>query len=239
MQLTVRDVARLLNMSEKTIYRWIGQGRLPAYRVNEQYRFDRTELLEWVKGQRVNASADMLREPEVEYDPLPTLETALQAGGIFYRIEGTDPSSAIRSCVAAIRLEPDVDRDLVEQALLAREAIEPTGLGSGVAVPHPRSPGVLDLPASQLSLCFLERPVPFGALDGEPVHTLLVLLCSTLRTHLHLLSRLGYALQDPGVRAAIERQGTRDEIMTAVRRAERALGQREGGDGPAEAPENP
>lgn len=238
MQLTVRDVARLLNMSEKTIYRWIGQGRLPAYRVNEQYRFDRTELLEWVRGQRVNASADLLCEPEVEYHPLPTLETALQAGGIFYRIEGADPTSAIRSCVAAMRLEPDVDRDLVEQALLARENIESTGLGSGVAVPHPRSPGVLDLPATQLSLCFLERPVPFGALDGEPVHTLFVLLCATLRTHLHLLSRLGYALQDPRVRAVITGQGTRDEIMTAIRRAESSLGKRKSGGEPAEAAEN-
>ena len=47
MQLTVRDVARLLNVSEKTIYRWIKEASIPAYRVNEQYRFNRAELLEW------------------------------------------------------------------------------------------------------------------------------------------------------------------------------------------------
>ena len=38
MQLTVRDVSTLLSVSEKTIYRWVKQGVLPAYRVNEQYR---------------------------------------------------------------------------------------------------------------------------------------------------------------------------------------------------------
>ena len=43
----VRDSARLLNVSEKTIYRWVKQGKLPAYRINEQYRFNRAELLEW------------------------------------------------------------------------------------------------------------------------------------------------------------------------------------------------
>ena len=38
MQLTVRDVARLLNVSEKTVYRWIKAREIPAYRINEQYR---------------------------------------------------------------------------------------------------------------------------------------------------------------------------------------------------------
>ena len=34
MQLTVRDVAGLLKVTEKTIYRWLKNGSLPAYRVN-------------------------------------------------------------------------------------------------------------------------------------------------------------------------------------------------------------
>lgn len=41
MQLGVRDVARILNVSEKSIYRWIQQGQIPAYKVNDQYRFNR------------------------------------------------------------------------------------------------------------------------------------------------------------------------------------------------------
>jgi len=32
-----------LSVSEKTVYRWIKQGFLPAYRVNDQYRFNRQE----------------------------------------------------------------------------------------------------------------------------------------------------------------------------------------------------
>ncbi|HOD84676.1 MAG TPA: helix-turn-helix domain-containing protein, partial [Phycisphaerae bacterium] len=45
MRLRVRDAAELLNVSEKTIYRWIAQKLLPVHRVNEQYRFNRAELL--------------------------------------------------------------------------------------------------------------------------------------------------------------------------------------------------
>lgn len=55
MGLNVRDSAKLLRVSEKTIYRWVQQGKLPAYPVNEQYRFNRAELLEWATSQRINA----------------------------------------------------------------------------------------------------------------------------------------------------------------------------------------
>ena len=60
MQLTVRDATRLLTVSEKTIYRWINQGSLPAYRVNEQYRFNRAELLEWATAHKINVSVEIV-----------------------------------------------------------------------------------------------------------------------------------------------------------------------------------
>src|SRR6184192_3987129 len=90
MQLGVREVSKLLNVSEKTIYRWVGQGILPAYRVNEQYRFNRAELLEWATSRKMNVSAAVFDEPESNSTPIPGLVEALQAGGIFYRLSGAD-----------------------------------------------------------------------------------------------------------------------------------------------------
>jgi len=46
MDLTVRDAAKLLATSEKTIYRWIHEGELPCHRVSDRYRLNRVELLE-------------------------------------------------------------------------------------------------------------------------------------------------------------------------------------------------
>ena len=50
-----------------------------------------------------------------------------------------------------------------------------------------------------LSLCFLDQAVDFGALDGLPVKSLFVLISSTVKSHLRLLSRLAFALQDDAV----------------------------------------
>ena len=90
MQLTVRDVADLLNVSEKSIYRWITDGSLPAYRVSGQYRFNRAELLEWATAKKINVTAKFFQESEQTPAEVPNFEEALQAGGIYYRLSGAN-----------------------------------------------------------------------------------------------------------------------------------------------------
>ncbi len=223
MQLTVRDVAKLLNVSEKTIYRWIQQGSLPAYRVNEQYRFNRAELLEWATQRKINVSVEIFEEPEDPSGQLPGLAEALEAGGIHYRVEGADKPSVLGAVVNIMRLPEAVDRDFLLRVLLAREALATTALGEGVAIPHVRNPIVLHVKEPMICLCFLEKSIDFGALDGQPVHSLFTLVTPTVRTHLHLLSRLAFALRDPEFKVVISRQGSREEILKAARNLEASL----------------
>jgi PTS system nitrogen regulatory IIA component len=220
MQLTVRDAAKLLDVSEKTVYRWITQGSLPAYRVSDQYRFNRAELLEWATSQKINVSADIFKETEGASSPMPGLADALQSGGVFYRIEGTDKASVLRSVVDHMRLPDGVDREFLLRVLLAREELASTGVGDGIAIPHVRNPIVMHVSRPMVTLCFLEKPVDFGALDGKPVQALFTMISPTMRGHLHLLSRLAFALRDPGFKAAIQRQALREEILNEARRVE-------------------
>lgn len=223
MQLLVRDVSKLLNVSEKTVYRWIQQGTLPAYRVAEQYRFNRAELLEWATSRKMNVSAELFEEPESSTIPIPTLVEALEAGGIYYRLVGGDKPAVLRAVVEHLRLPEEVDREFLLRVLLAREALQSTGIGDGIAVPHVRNPVVLHVPRPMIALCFLDKPVDFGALDGRSVHALFSLVSPTVRAHLRLLSRLAFALHDPLFKKAIQRTAARDEIMAAAARVEDAL----------------
>lgn len=233
MNLTVRDAAQLLSVSEKTVYRWIGQGILPAYRVNEQYRFNRAELLEWATSRRINVSVDIFKEPEGGGAPIPGLADALGAGGIHYRIGGRDKTSVLRAIVETMRLPEEVDREFLLSVLMAREALASTGIGDGIAIPHARSPIVLHVPRPSITLCFLDRPVDFNAIDGRPVQALFTLVSPTVRAHLHLLSRLAYALRDPQFKKAITRQEAREEILSHARRIEKATSGRNKEGGPA------
>jgi len=225
MELTVKDVANLLVVTEKTIYRWLKQGSLPAYRVSNHYRFNRAELLEWATSRQINVSADLFREPTNAQVPLHSLGEALSLGGIHYRVEGHDKESALRNVVGLMRLPSDVDRDFLLQVLLAREALASTAIGDGIAIPHVRNPIVLHVTEPMVCLCFLEEPIDFNSLDGRPVHCLFTLVSPTVKAHLYLLSRLAYALRDTSFRDLIEKQGSREKILSDIARVESALQQ--------------
>jgi PTS system nitrogen regulatory IIA component len=222
MQLSVRDAARLLQASERTIYRWIKERNLPHDKVQEQMRFNRVELLEWATGEGIAVSPEFFQESEGG-ESLPTLTQALEAGGVHHAIPGEDKQQILRALVAALMLPPDVDREFVCAALMARENAGSTGIGGGIAIPHVRNPVILRLKGAQAALGFLKKPIDFGAIDKRPVHAIFVLFCPTVRAHLRLLSRLAYVLRDDRVRGALERHAPQEEILALVREEEGKL----------------
>jgi nitrogen PTS system EIIA component len=227
MKLGVRDAAGLLGVSEKTIYRWVARQRLPAYRVNEQYRFNRAELLEWATSRRVPVSPQILSEEEDA--PVPSLHAALRAGGVFYRVGGADKPSVLKSVVEIMPLPEEVDRGFLLQVLLARETLGSTGIGEGLAIPHVRNPIVLHIPRPMIALCFLEHPIEFHAIDGKPVHTLFTIVSPTVKAHLGLLSKLSYGMREGPFAAAIRRQASRDDILAQAEGLEKSMAQSSAG----------
>jgi len=223
MNISVKDAARLLTVSEKTIYRWIKQEIIPVYRVSEQYRFNRSELLDWATSRRVNIAPEVFQEPESDEQPLPSLSEALEAGGIFYRLEGKDREEVLTDMVNHLRLPDEVDRNYLFQVLLARERLASTAVGQGIAIPHPRNPVLLYVTKPTVTLSFLEKPVDYFALDQEPVRILFTLISPTVRAHLHLLSKLGFVLRDPVFKKVLHEVGSREEIFAVLNRLESAL----------------
>lgn len=229
MQLTARDAARLLGVSESTLYRWLKDGDLNATRVNDQYRFNRFDLLEFAATRDLAISPELLDELDPEPAGLPTLADAVRAGGVHRDVAGEGKSAILRAVVERLTLPPDVDRDLLHRVLLAREALGSTGLGEGIAIPHPRNPIVLRVRQPSAAICYLARPVEFGALDGKPVHTLVTLVSPSARVHLHLLALLAAALHDPTVRARLDARAGADELLPEIERVEAALAARRAG----------
>jgi len=231
MKLSVKDAASLLKVSEDTVYRWVKEGLMPAYHINEQYRFNREELLEWATSRQMDIAAQDFEEQPGRAAQAGLVD-ALAAGDVLYGVKGDDKPSVLRHIIDHLSLSEEVDREFLFQVLLAREALGSTGIGNGIAIPHVRNPVILNLARPAVTLCFLEKPIDFQAIDGLPVHALFLLTTPTIRAHLHLLSRLGFVLRDPEVKAALARQAPREELLAMLARAEAGLAL------PASAPGN-
>ncbi len=223
MHLNVREVSKLLQVSEKKVYDWIKRGVLRADRVNDQYRLHRSDLLERTSSREIDIPAQIFEVPSSAGAFMPGLAEALKAGGIFYGLQGDDKAAVLGAIVRSLALPSNTDRESLAQLLLAREALGSTAIGEGIATPHVRRPILLNSSSPAISLCFLEKPVDFGAFDGQPVFAIFLLISPTARMHLHLLSRLSFALHDAQLKAALVHRATRDEILAEFERVERAM----------------
>jgi PTS system nitrogen regulatory IIA component len=83
----------------------------------------------------------------------------------------------------------------IYDVLAERERLGTTGIGRGVAVPHGKLPELTRLHGL---FARLERPVPFDAIDNEPVDLLFVLLApaDAGADHLKALARVTRLLRD-------------------------------------------
>jgi nitrogen PTS system EIIA component len=221
MKLTVVEAAKLLDTTDAAIYRWVKQNAIPCHRVNDSYRFNKAELLEWATGRGLAISPDAFPASRRTVDLCSAgFASALRAGGVHHDVEAQDRESVLRAIVERMPLANQVDRDLLFDVLLAREALGSTGVGDGIAIPHVRSPVVLPANQPAITLCFLARPIEFQAIDDRPVHTFFSLVTLTIRSHLHLLSRLSFALQDRRFKQAILDRATAEVILAEAGRVE-------------------
>jgi len=222
MDLTVRDAAEIFRVPEGRIRQWIHDDDLPTREVNGQHYFNRTELLEWATVRRVKFSPDLFREPSSSADAAAgnSLVEALERGGILQAVGGSTKQEVLKEVVERMRLPEGSDRSVLRELFLAREAAGSTGVGDGIAIPHARYPVVLPVGGPTLTLCFLDRPIEFGAADHQPVHTLLVLITPTIRAHLRMLARVACALRDEPLRTILKRRGSAAEIQREFRRVE-------------------
>jgi len=223
MNLSVKEAARLLSVSEKTIYRWIQKEVIPAYRIHEQYRFNGAELMEWATSRRIGAMPESLLAPSSRSLAQISLSAALEAGGIFYRIGGSTRDQALADIVTHLRLSDGMDRDKLLNLLIVRENLCSTAIGNGIALPHLRNPGILPISRATVTLCFLEKKIDYHALDGLPVDVLFTIMAPDLPAHLHLYSRLNYLLQRPALRNLLIPPGGREEILATMRAEEERL----------------
>jgi PTS system nitrogen regulatory IIA component len=226
MNLSVRDVSHMLSVAEEEVFRWIEQREIPFTRVQEQYSFNRAEIIEWAtaRGMPVNVEALSTRPP-VHGAPL-TLTHALELGGVHHDLPGDDRAAVLRAVADVLPLQDAAERELFVDLLLAREGLSSTGVGDGIAIPHARTPVVLDVEGPSIALCYLRKPVDFAAIDGKPVTTMFVLASTNVRTHLNMLSRISMAVHDPEFRAALLRRAGQADILACARKIDAKVAQR-------------
>lgn len=141
----------------------------------------------------------------------------LSAEGIVLRSGLTSKRQVLQAMAEAAGAAYGLDVARVQSGLMEREALGSTALGSGVAVPHARIPGLDRVCAVFLKL---DAPVAFGALDDRPVDLLLGLFAdpSDGAGHLRALATASRALRSSDLRDQLRRAPDVDAVHALLLR---------------------
>ncbi|MBW2367879.1 MAG: PTS sugar transporter subunit IIA [Deltaproteobacteria bacterium] len=196
MKMTLMELANSLDLPAEKIDRWIFQGRIPVRRVGQVCDFKRSSLEKWAASHNLSFSISGENPTPTPVVNVESLMAAMQRGGVCYGLDGADVETILNLAAKQVPGLTVESQEMLYQRLVERERLTSTGIGKGVAIPHPRTP-LSDLGnASVLTTCFLKSPVDFGSVDDRPVFALFVLLSPSTQQHLHLLSRLAFCLRD-------------------------------------------
>jgi len=133
-------------------------------------------------------------------------------------LTATTKEGVIREMVESLRAagyfkgsEPE---DIVK-AILKREQLGSTGIGRGVAIPHTKHSSVERL----IGTVAVSKPgVPFDAVDGEPVHVLVLLVSPQDRPgdHLRALENVARSMREDGFVRSLRGAATRDAVWALL-----------------------
>lgn len=196
MNLTINEVTRCLNLPLSTLERWIRQGRIPIYKSGNDCVFKKSVLEKWASTHNLSFSFPEEGVKQQFNSGMENLLPAIKRGGILYDVTGHDVKTVLKSAVENIPFLPENKKDELYETLIERENLTSTGIGKGIAIPHPRSPMLNAMENSAIITCFLEKPINFGAVDDKPVFVMFILLSTSTKIHLYLLSRLAFCMRD-------------------------------------------
>jgi len=160
-----------------------------------------------------------------------SLAALVEHGGVHREVGGESMKEVVSAIIGLLPPVPALDREKLRREILEREALISTGVGRGIALPHPRSPMLAggSAEAPMVAIAFPAQPVDWNTQDGSKVRTVFLIISSSVRQHLGTLSKINFLCQQEKFYALIERRAPREEIIAAIGEAEAAWAQRHGG----------
>lgn len=224
MILTLKELAEYLRVNERTILRMLKTGKIQGAKIGGQWRFNGSQI------DRVFFPSAPIDEEE---EDLPTsilarphlgipLSRMMHEDRIILDLEGETVEEAIASLTDPrffLGLVLDVP-DLRERCL-AREKVLSTGIGNGIAIPHPRDPIPSLRAPGTVVYGYSKKGIEFNAIDGNPVHIFFLICSQNIELHLHMMGCMARLLKKDAFVKALPGCKAKEDIIKLVMEYER------------------
>ena len=127
----------------------------------------------------------------------------------------TKGASSDHAAIALLRQYKMTQQDM-KVLYFSRQEDALAALNQGIGVPHTRD-FLLSGPQDVVAVAFPKNPIPYGALDGQPVHVMFFLFACDDRRHLHLLAKIPHLASQPESVALFRSHPTKEAWLAHVK----------------------
>jgi fructose-specific phosphotransferase system IIA component len=149
---------------------------------------------------------------------MPSIDDLTSPDFVLLDLTAADPHGAVEEMAGLLERDGRVtDRRAYVQAVMAREEeTGGTGMESGIAIPHAKSPAVTR-PA--IAFARSTRGLDFGAEDGTPADLVFLIAAPEGADELHvkMLSRLARRLIHEDFRTRLRKAASPEEVVAVIR----------------------
>lgn len=153
------------------------------------------------------------------------LSSLIERGGVYHDINGTNPKELVTALIELIPPVSGLDKKFLINAVMEREALVSTGIGRGIALPHPRSPVFTASP--MVLLAFPVQPIDWKSPDGGKIHTVFLILSASAKQHIGTLSEINFLSKQENFYTLLQKHASKEEIIKEILKAESSWTEKE------------
>lgn len=220
---TLDELARHLGLDARDLARWAQRGRMPGKMVNNEWRFNRAEMIDWLQREMHSLDPVDIRRLDAAMSVADGLIVTRRIPnlGVELNLAARSPDSVVRELAKlAERTGLVYDPEGLLIALQDREASRSTALPGGIAFPHPHKPMAWAFAESFVCVARIPSGVPYSAPDGKLTYLFLLVCSADEREHLGLLARLARMFHEGTLADELFGATTADDALASIERAE-------------------
>lgn len=223
--LTLAQAAAHVHMAENELRHCAQRGELEAFRRGDEWCFEHRTLDEWAQRALLAAGErDLRARHRGMVDERRRSSSAGLSIAPLFDVSAIDLALGAKAKAGILRDMTDLaarcgkvyDADALFRELVAREEAASTAVGEGVALLHPKFHDPYLFEESFVAYGRSERPIFFGASNGEGTRHFF-LICSTDHAqHLRILARLAVLAHGTDLVRMMEAAETESDVVDAV-----------------------
>ena len=212
--MTTKDLAKYIQLNEKTIIKMAQNGQIPGVKIANQWRFHSVAIDSYLLKEVVEAPDAKLDELIGTAEAVIPLSRLTSSDCIELDFKANQAEEVLFK-LADMAYENGVTfsrEDLLER-LREREGMLSTAVGKGMAIPHPRNPSSKLFKEPKIIVLRSKAGVEFRAPDERSVHLFFMICAFNESMHLRLLAKISKLLHLPNIKERLMGAEDKEQLI--------------------------